>query len=259
MTPPAPSRAVLVTGAGRRIGAALARALGAAGWFVHVHYFRSAAEAEAVAAAIRQAGGGARAIGADLAEVDAGAAEAFVARCRDGAPPLRALINNASLFENDAATTISDAGWSRHLQVNLTAPLMLTRAFANSLGELPNGEAANVINILDNKVTATNPDFFSYTISKQALDGATRTLALALAPKIRVNGIAPGITMISRLQTEERFRLAHRSNPLERGCTPEDIARAALFILDTPALTGQTLVIDGGQALTRPPRDVVFL
>jgi NAD(P)-dependent dehydrogenase (short-subunit alcohol dehydrogenase family) len=255
----APKRAALVTGAGRRIGAALARALAAAGWFVHVHHHRSASEAEAVAAEICAAGGGARAIGADLAALDAAGAEALIAQCRGNGPALLALVNNASLFENDGATTLTDASWSRHLQVNLTAPIMLARAFANGLSHLAAGETGSIVNILDNKVAATNPDFFSYTISKQALDGATRTLALALAPTVRVNGIAPGITMISRLQTEERFTAAHRNNPLGRGCTQADIARAALFILDTPSLTGETIVIDGGQALTRPPRDVVFL
>jgi NAD(P)-dependent dehydrogenase (short-subunit alcohol dehydrogenase family) len=143
------------------------------------------------------------------------------------------------------------------MATNLEAPILLARAFAAALPR--RGPAGAVINLLDNKVVSTNPDFFSYTISKQALFGATQTLALALAPRVRVNGIAPGITLISGKQSTAGFARAHDANPLRRGCTPEDVARAALFLLDTPSITGQTLVIDGGASLARPPRDVAFL
>ena len=253
--PRPPVRAALVTGAGKRIGAAIAAALGAAGWFVHVHYRASAAEAEAVAAGIVAAGGMAATVACDLETLDARHAALLVEACaRRGA-----LINNASVFESDKATTATDEGWTRHLQTNLTAPVLLGRAFAAAAQALPEGESGCIVNLLDNKVFATNPDYFSYTISKQALEGATRTLALALAPKVRVCGVAPGIALISGKQTEADFARTHRNNPLKRGCTPDDVARAVRFILDTPSITGHTIVIDGGQYLARMPRDVAFL
>jgi NAD(P)-dependent dehydrogenase (short-subunit alcohol dehydrogenase family) len=254
-----PQRAVIVTGAARRVGAAIAEALGAAGWFVHVHYRKSAAEAEGVAAGIRAFGGGAATVACDLERLDARHAGLFVEACAKTGPPLAALVNNASIFEYDTAKSATDAGWARHLQVNLTAPVLLARAFAAAAQGLPNDETGCVVNLLDNKVLATNPDYFSYTISKQALEGATRTLALALAPKVRVCGVAPGIALISGKQTAEEFARTHRNNPLRRGATPEDIARAVRFILETPAITGHTIVIDGGQFLARLPRDVAFL
>lgn len=257
--PSPPGRAAIVTGAGKRIGAAIAAALGAAGWFVHVHYRASAAEAEAVAASIVNAGGMAATVACDLEKLDARHAAMLVEACAKRGPPLAALINNASIFEYDKATTATDEGWARHLQTNLTAPVLLARAFAAAAQTLPDGESGCIVNLLDNKVFATNPDYFSYTISKQALEGATRTLALALAPKVRVCGVAPGIALISGKQTDADFARTHRNNPLKRGCTPDDIARAVRFILDTPSITGHTIVIDGGQYLARMPRDVAFL
>ncbi|MCW5773401.1 MAG: SDR family oxidoreductase [Rhodospirillaceae bacterium] len=255
----APDRAVLVTGGGRRVGAAISAALGAAGWFVHIHYRLSGLDAEAVAADIRARGGRAATIAADFERFDGAAAARLVADCAERGPPLTALINNASLFEYDTASKLDEDRWHRHLQTNLTAPVLLARAFAANLSALPEGESACIVNLLDNKVFATNPDYFSYTISKQALEGATRTLALALAPRIRVCGVAPGIALISGKQTEAEFARTHRNNPLRHGCTPDDIARAVRFLLDTPSITGHTIVIDGGQFLARLPRDVAFL
>jgi NAD(P)-dependent dehydrogenase (short-subunit alcohol dehydrogenase family) len=250
------ARAALITGAAKRIGAEIARTLAAAGWFVHLHYRRSAAEAEALAHDLHAQGAGVRCIAADLEALDAAIADALVADCRREGPPLLAVVNNASLFELDTLESMSAQSWRRHLAVNLEAPVLLARAFARTLPPDANG---CVVNLLDSKVVATNPDFFSYTISKQALEGATRTLALALAPAVRVCAVAPGITLISGKQSEEGFARAHRNNPLRRGCAPADIARAVRFLLDTPAITGQTIVIDGGHSLTRPPRDVAFL
>jgi NAD(P)-dependent dehydrogenase (short-subunit alcohol dehydrogenase family) len=258
-SPLPPRRAAIVTGAGRRIGAVIAAALGAAGWFVHVHYRNSATGAEAVAAGIVAAGGGAATVACDLETLDARHAALLVEACAGRGPPLAALINNASIFEYDKATTATDEGWARHLQTNLTAPVLLARAFAAAARALPDGETGCVVNLLDNKVFATNPDYFSYTISKQALEGATRTLALALAPKVRVCGVAPGIALVSGKQTEADFRRTHANNPLKRGCTPDDVARAVRFVLDTPSITGHTIVIDGGQYLARMPRDVAFM
>jgi NAD(P)-dependent dehydrogenase (short-subunit alcohol dehydrogenase family) len=257
--PRPPERAVLVTGAARRVGAAVATALGAAGWFVHVHYRKSAAEAETVAAKIASAGGRAATVACDLETLDLKDAERLIEACAKRGPPLAALVNNASIFEYDTARNATDAGWARHLQANLTAPVLLARAFAAAAQALPEGETGSVVNLLDNKVFATNPDYFSYTVSKQALEGATRTLALALAPKVRVNGVAPGIALISGRQTAADFERTHRNNPLKRGCTPDDIARAIRFIIETPSMTGHTIVIDGGQYLARMPRDVAFL
>lgn len=257
--PPALDRAVIVTGAARRVGAAIARALGGAGWFVHVHYRRSAAEADSVIAEIRKAGGHAAGIAADFETLDAAGAGGLLEACAAAGPPLAALINNASLFEYDTAASMGEDRWQRHLQANLTAPVLLVRAFAERAKALPEGEAGCVVNLLDNKVFATNPDYFSYTISKQALEGATRTLALALAPKVRVCGVAPGIALISGKQTEADFARTHKNNPLRRGATPDDVARAVRFLLDTPSITGHTIVIDGGQFLARQPRDVAFL
>ncbi len=254
-----PQRAAIVTGAAKRVGAVIAAALGAAGWFVHVHYRNSAGEAEAMAASIVKAGGKAATVGYDLEKLDSRHADLFIEACARRGPPLAALVNNASIFEYDKATTVTDDVWQRHLQTNLTAPVQLARAFAAAAQSLPEGESGCVVNMLDNKVFATNPDYFSYTISKQALEGATRTLALALAPKVRVCGVAPGIALISGKQTGADFERTHRNNPLRRGCTPEDIARAVRFILDTPSITGHTIVIDGGQYLARMPRDVAFL
>jgi hypothetical protein len=254
-----PQRAVLVTGAAKRIGAAVALALGRAGWFVHVHHRNSAAEAEALAAKIGAAGGAAAIVGHDLAKLDLRHARLLVEACAQRGPALAALVNNASIFEYDTAASANDETWARHLQVNLTAPVLLARAFAAAAQALPEGETGCIVNLLDNKVFATNPDYFSYTISKQALEGATRTLALALAPKVRVCGIAPGIALRSGKQSEADFARTHRNNPLKRGCTPEDIARAVRFLLETPAITGHTIVIDGGQFLARLPRDVAFL
>jgi NAD(P)-dependent dehydrogenase (short-subunit alcohol dehydrogenase family) len=257
--PRPPERAVIVTGAAKRVGAVVAEGLGAAGWFVHVHYRKSAIEAEAVVARIGAAGGSAAAVSYILEKLDARHAGLLVEACAKRGPPLAALVNNASIFEYDKATTATDEGWARHLQTNLTAPVMLARAFAAAAQALPEGETGCIVNLLDNKVFATNPDYFSYTISKQALEGATRTLALALAPKVRVCGVAPGIALISGKQTAADFERTHRNNPLKRGCTPDDIARAIRFILDTPSITGHTIVIDGGQYLARRPRDVAFL
>lgn len=258
-SPSPPERAVIITGAARRVGAVIASALGAAGWFVHVHYRKSAAEAEDVAAAIRAAGGRAATVACDLERLDARHAELLIEACAKAGPPLAALVNNASIFEYDTAKSASDASWARHLQVNLTAPVLLARAFAAAARALPEEESGCVVNLLDNKVLATNPDYFSYTISKQALEGATRTLALALAPKVRVCGVAPGIALVSGKQTAADFERTHRNNPLRRGATPDDIARAVRFILETPAITGHTIVIDGGQFLARLPRDVAFM
>ena len=247
-------KGVLVTGGGRRLGAEIARHLGAQGWHVFVHYHQSAEGAEAVAAQIRAAGGAATPVGADLG--DAAAVQALFDAC-EAACPLELLVNNASGFTYDTAATVTPAGLEAHMRVNLFAPVLLTQALHAAL--TARGARGVAINIVDNKVFGLNPDYFSYTLSKVALQGMIQMQAMALAPTLRVAGIAPGITLISGLQTEAEFERSHANNPMGRGCTPEQILHAVDFILASPAYHGQTMVIDGGQALQRRPRDVVFL
>ncbi len=240
--------AVLITGGARRLGAAIARAVAGAGYIPVIHANRSAAEANALAAEL-----GGHAILADLS--DPAAPEKLIAEAIAKAGPLFGLVNNASRFEFDQAGSVTADAITAHAGPNLTAPVLLTRHFAASL-TLPHGV---VINMLDQKLANLNPDFFSYTLSKAALAAATEMFAMALAPKIRVCGIAPGISVPSPNQTQEKFEKAWRANPLQRGSTPEDIASAALFILKTPSITGTTLFIDGGEHLTRRSRDVGML
>jgi NAD(P)-dependent dehydrogenase (short-subunit alcohol dehydrogenase family) len=234
---------ILITGGARRLGAAMARALVAAGYPVILHAHRSVAEAEALAAELR-----ARVLLGDLAD------PAVPARLLDEAGPLSGLINNASRFEFDRPGTATAESLAAHMAPNLIAPVLLAQGFA---AQAP--AAGVVINILDQKLSNLNPDFFSYTLSKAALAAATEMLAQALAPNIRVCGIAPGITLPGATQSPERFERAWRANPLGRGATPEDIAAAALFILRTPSVTGTTLTVDGGEHLTHRARDVAFL
>lgn len=245
---------VLITGAAVRIGAGIAEALAADGWFVAMHYNRSADDAAATLDRIRSAGGDGMLVQADLA--DPVATEAMAATVAAEAPPLTALINNASLFEVDRPTDFTLDSWQQHHNVNLLSPILLARALA---AKLPQGRKGCVINLLDNKLQALNPDHFSYTLSKFGLQGANQIMAMALAPHVRVCGVAPGITLIAHDQTPESFERAHRMNPLGQGCTVEDIVRAVRFILATPSLTAQIITIDGGQHLMRHPRDISYL
>jgi NAD(P)-dependent dehydrogenase (short-subunit alcohol dehydrogenase family) len=246
--------AALVTGAARRIGRAIAEALAADGWHVWVHFNRSASEAGEVVAAVRARGGSADAVGADLGVV--ADVEGLIARCARPGRALTCLVNSASLFEYDAVDTLTAERWDRHAAVNLRAPALLARDFARAL---PGGAAGCVVNLLDNKVGAPNPDFLSYTVSKLGLAGLTRALALALAPRVRVNGIAPGVTLVSGRQSERGFRLSQQLSPLGRGASVGDIVGAVRFILATDSLTGEVLTLDGGQSLCPLGRDVVFL
>lgn len=236
---------VLITGASRRIGRAIALDLAKAGWRIAVHYRHSRSEAETVVREIEALGGSAGAIAADLAREED--VSTLVPRCREllGAPVC--LINNASEFHVDSVVTATSETWDTHLDVNLRAPVFLARSlFLN----LPDGAAGNVINIIDQRVWKLTPDFFSYTISKAGLWTATRTLAQALAPRVRVNAIGPGPVLKSIHQTEADFAAEAQSTLLKRGPTPAEIAAAVRFILDAPALTGQMIALDGGQHLT---------
>jgi NAD(P)-dependent dehydrogenase (short-subunit alcohol dehydrogenase family) len=241
---PEDDRAVLVTGAARRVGRAIALDLGKAGWRVAVHYCSSAAEAAEVVDAIRAEGGRAAAVSADLGkEEEVGT---LVDRAAAAVGPLTCLVNNASIFEADDIETVSRTSWERHLAINLRAPLVLIQAFAR---QLPAGSGGNVVNIIDERVWNLTPHFLSYTVSKAGLWTLTQTLATALAPRIRINAIGPGPVLPSHYQTRESFERLCRSMPLRRGTSPAEIAGAVRFLIGTASLTGQMIALDGGQHL----------
>ncbi len=243
--PSSEPRVALITGAARRIGRAIALELARGGLDVCVHFRRSAGEAESLCAEIAALGRRSLAVGADLAD-EAQLGE-LVARCRDGLGAPVCLVNNASEFQPDSVTSTSSAAWDLHHDINLKAPVFLARdLFLN----LPEGETGNVINIIDQRVWKLTPDLFSYTLSKAGLWTATRTLAQALAPRVRVNAIGPGPVLKSVYQTDGDFAAEVASTLLKRGPTPEEIAAAVRFILAAPALTGQMIALDGGQHLT---------
>jgi len=237
-------RVALVTGAARRIGRAIALMLAADGWAVAAHYHASRAPTEALVAEIVGAGGRAVALDADLA--DEAAVAALTPRAVAALGPLGCLVNNASAFENDTAATADRANWDAHFAINLRAPFVLMQGFA---AQLPAAAAGAVINMLDQRVWNLTPYFVSYTVSKAALWTLTQTMALALAPRIRVNGIGPGPALPSPRQSAEQFDRQCASLPLKRGTSPDEIAAAVRFILAAPALTGQMIALDGGQHL----------
>ena len=254
ISPQAQARVALVTGAARRLGRAIALGLAGAGWDVAVHYRHSEGEALETVEAIRALGRRAVALGCDLA--DEAAVRLLAGRAADALGPVTCIVNNASLFEYDSATDFSPALLAAHMSANLAAPLLLAQALHAATPE--DGQAV-VINLLDQKLYNLNPDFLSYTLSKAALDAATTMLAQALAPRLRVVGVAPGITLVSGDQSEEGFGKAHQATPLGRSSTPQDIADAVVYAASARALTGTTLVVDGGQHLVPLARDVMFL
>jgi NAD(P)-dependent dehydrogenase (short-subunit alcohol dehydrogenase family) len=242
---PASTGTVLITGAARRIGRAVALDLAAVGWAVAIHYRRSAAEAAELVEEIEKRGGCARAFRGDL--IDRNALEQLVANVESELGPVTALINNASEFLPDSIGNLDETTWDLHLCINLKAPVFLSEAMAK---RLPEGVEGNIINIIDQRVWNLTPEFFSYTISKAGLWTATRTLAQALAPRIRVNAIGPGPVLRSIHQTDDDFEREKQSTLLKRGPSATEIAAAVRFILTTPSLTGQMIALDGGQHLT---------
>ncbi len=234
-------RAALITGAGRRIGRAIALALSRAGYMVVLHAHRSRAEAETLAGEILSAGGRASVVLADLADGEAvrgliPAAAAF--------GPLSLLVNNASQFDQDEIGTLDRGAFERMLAVNLTAPVFLSQAFAMQALEHAD---ASIVNIVDQRVLKPTPRFFSYTLSKSALHAATVTLAQALAPRLRVNAVAPGPTLPSPRQSSTQFAAQAAAVPLKRGPTPEDIAAAVVYLAQAGSVTGTVIAVDGGQ------------
>ena len=234
-------RAALITGAGRRIGRAITLGLSRAGFAVVLHAHRSRAEAEKLAEEIVQAGGQAAVVLADFANGEA-LRKLVPAAATFG--PLTLLVNNASQFEEDDIATLDRARFEQTIAVNLTAPLLLGKAFA---AQAPEG--SSIVNVLDQRVLKPTPRFFSYTLSKSALHTATITLAQALAPKLRVNAVAPGPTLPSPRQSAEQFAAQAAAVPLQRGPTPEDVAAAVLYLAEAKSVTGMVIAVDGGQHL----------
>jgi NAD(P)-dependent dehydrogenase (short-subunit alcohol dehydrogenase family) len=243
----------LVTGGGARLGATIVRRLAAEGWPVAIHYNRSATAAEALTAEINSAGGRAIALESDLGKLDSfaglfGRANAAWSFCS-------LLVNNASAFEYDDISNVTRANLESVFAVNHHAPVLLAKDFR---AQLRAGAKGLIVNLLDQKVFNLNPDFLSYTLSKSALEAATRLLAMALAPDIRVCGIAPGLTLRSGEQTEDGFKAAHAETPLGIGSKPEDIAEALSFLIKVPSVTGATVIVDGGQHLQPRTHDIMF-
>ena len=248
------ARVALVTGAARRLGRQIALALAGDGWDIGVHYATSEKDARETANEIRQLGRQAVCLKADLE--DAAAASGLVRQLAEQLGPVRGLVNNASRFVHDDIESLDAASLSAHLLPNLVAPLLLSQAFARGLG----GQGGVIVNLLDQKLFNLNPDFLSYTVAKAGLAAATTMLAQALAPQVRVVGIAPGLTFPSYLQDQAAFDLAHaRFSPLGRSSTPEDVAAAVVFAMNNGSITGTVIQVDGGQHLQRMPRDASLM
>lgn len=244
----------LVTGAARRIGREIALALARDGWDIAVHYATSRDEALQTAADIVALGRRAVAVNRDLA-VEVGV-RSLLDECAHELGPVTCVVNNASIFEHDDAATFTSEQLLRAMRTNVAAPVLLAECLRNQLA--PN-DLGVVINLLDQKLFSPNPDFLSYTLSKAALEHATQLLAKALAPKVRVVGLAPGLTFPSYLHNADSFERTHRLAPLGRSSSPDDIADAAVYLARARAVTGTTLIVDGGQHLQQQLRDYSFL
>jgi NAD(P)-dependent dehydrogenase (short-subunit alcohol dehydrogenase family) len=244
-------RAALVTGAARRIGRAIALALADAGYAVAIHANRAGAEAETLRAGIAAKGGRAAVLRADLA--DHAAVTALVPAAAAALGPLTLLVNNAAMFERDEIGGLDPALFDRQFAVDLRAPLFLSEAFA---AQALAGSDASIVNMLDQRVFKPTPQFVSYALAKSALHAATRMLAQALAPNVRVNAVAPGPTFASARQRPEDFAAQAAAMPLGHGPAPEEIAAAVVFLASARSVTGQTLAVDGGQHIVWQTPDV---
>lgn len=242
----------LVTGGAARLGAAIVRKLAADGWRTVVHYRSSSKDADMFVAELRA--GHAQVVGLqfDLSDHDF---SQFFKHVDGSFGHCSLLVNSASVFEYDDIDAFSGAVFDTVMAVNVRAPLALAREFR---AQLPAGEKGLIVNILDQKVFNLNPDFLSYTLTKSTLSTATELLAVAMAPDVRVCGVAPGLTLRSGDQTEEGFRAAHSKTPLGFGSEASDIAEAVAFLTRMPAMTGTTLIVDGGQHLEPRTHDVMF-
>jgi NAD(P)-dependent dehydrogenase (short-subunit alcohol dehydrogenase family) len=249
LTPSQP--VVLVTGAARRLGREIALALAAGGWQVAVHYRRSAADAMKTVADCARLSGASAAFDADFA--DEAAVRGLLPRVVAHFGRVDAVVNNASMFEHDTAANFSFASLDKHLRSNTGAAIVLAQALHAHV--VARNASGAVVNLLDQKLWNQNPDFFSYTLSKAALEAAGTMLALALAPQVRVVGVAPGLTLSSHLLSDEQFEARHQLSPLGRSSTAADVAATVKFALENASITGTTLLVDGGQHLMKFERD----
>ena len=251
MTPKTLPQTVLVTGAAKRLGRSIALALAEGGWQVAVHYRSSAVEAEQTVADCAQLGLISAAFQADLG--DELQVRGLLPSVIKHFGHVDAVVNSASTFEQDSAASFSFAALDKHLHANTGAAILLSQALHTHVST--RGASGAVVNLLDQKLWNQNPDFFSYTLSKAALEAANTMLALALAPQVRVVGVAPGLTLTSHMLSDEKFKALHAMSPLGRSSTPEDVASAVKFALDNQSITGTTLLVDGGQHLMKFERD----
>ncbi|TXH88855.1 MAG: SDR family NAD(P)-dependent oxidoreductase [Rhodoferax sp.] len=264
MSPHTPSlphphgRSVLVTGGSVRLGAQICRAFAQAGWDVWCHYHRSAEAAQALCTELSSTWGvQARTVAGDLARAED--RQDLMAHIVHTSGALGCLVNNASSFDPDSAEGLDSAAMQQQLAVNLVAPMELSALMARSLVTPQRRGAHSVIHILDQKVFNLNPDYFSYTLSKLALERAVALQAQALAAKLRVCGVAPGLMFLSGPQTEENFALAGRMNLMQRPTDPGEVARSCVFLAENEAITGVTLAVDNGQHLIPLPNDVMVV
>jgi NAD(P)-dependent dehydrogenase (short-subunit alcohol dehydrogenase family) len=242
----------LITGATRRIGRALAIRAQTLGFDVAVHGRKPDPESDVLAGSLRAGGGRSGVVLGDL--TDDAELDGLVERARAAVGRLSLLVNCASLFEDDRIETLERSRWDAHISANLRAPILLAQAFA---AQAPDDNSGLIVNIIDQRVLRPTPQFFSYSVSKAALWHATRMLAQALAPRIRVNGIGPGPTLASVHQTPEAFAAEIAGLPLKRGASPEQIADALAYLIDAPAVTGQMIAVDGGQHLAWKTPDII--
>jgi len=254
MAAPPPNKAALVTGAGKRIGRAIALALGEAGFDVAVHYRSSSKEADEVVALIQNMGRTAARVKADLSSEQDTAS--LTAAATNAIGPLSLLVNSASVFENDDVASMTRASWDMHMETNLRAPLKLAQDFA---AQAENDAGNLIVNIIDQRVLKLTPQFLSYTASKAALYSMTITLAQALGPNgIRVNGIGPGPVLKNQRQSEADWKRQNEATVLGHGAAPSDICDALLYLISATAVTGQMIAVDGGQHLVWQTPDVLL-
>jgi NAD(P)-dependent dehydrogenase (short-subunit alcohol dehydrogenase family) len=255
MSPPSaavvPAPVVLVTGAAKRLGRDIALALARAGWRVAVHYRGSELEAIKTVADCAAFTGACAHFHADLG--DEASTRALLPHVVAHMGRVDAVVNNAALFEHDAPASFSYAAMEQHLRANTGAPIVLAQALHAHLTQRQATGA--VVNLLDQKLWNQNPDFLSYTLSKAALEAANTMLAIELAPRVRVVGVAPGLTLPSHMMSDEKFQALHRISPLGHSSTSQDVCSAVLFALTNQSITGTTLLVDGGQHLMKFERD----
>ena len=248
---------VLITGGALRLGATLCRAFAQAGWQVWCHYQRSLEAAQALQKDLQAQGQTLHLVQADLS--DNAQCERMMETIASTAGALDCLVNNASLFEPDSGLQPDLPGARQQLEVNLIAPLSLAALMARQRAAQTTPGQRSVIHILDQKVFNLNPDYFSYTVSKLALERAVALQAQSLAPDLRVCGVAPGLMFPSGPQTEDNFARASRVNLLQRAIDPAQVAQTCVFLADNPCITGQTVCVDNGQHLVPLARDVMFV